>query len=77
MAELASWLERGPEAADVTQLELQNQYLQVTIPIAAELKLMGDQKLQVNIAAGLQPSYLGPPQSPYLTNGAPAINGAQ
>ena len=26
---------------------------------------------------GLQPSYLGPPQSPYLTNGAPAINGAQ
>ena len=26
---------------------------------------------------GLQPSYLGPPQSPYLTNGAPAINGVQ
>lgn len=37
---------------------MQNQYLQLTIPIAAELKLMGDQKLQVNIAAGLQPSYL-------------------
>jgi|TARA_R110000868_G_scaffold120270_3_gene319223 acylphosphatase len=28
VAELASWLERGPEAADVTQLELQNHALQ-------------------------------------------------
>ena len=28
VAELASWLERGPEAADVTQLELQDQALQ-------------------------------------------------
>ena len=37
---------------------LTNQYLQVTLPLAAELKLLGDQVLQVNIAGGIQPSYL-------------------
>ncbi len=37
---------------------LQNQYLQIAVPVAAELKLFGDSKLQVNIAAGIQPVYL-------------------
>jgi hypothetical protein len=37
---------------------LQNQYLQLALPIAAELKLFGDSKLQVNIAGSIQPVYL-------------------
>lgn len=37
---------------------LQNQYLQVAIPIGAELKLFGYSKFQVNIAGSIQPSYL-------------------
>jgi hypothetical protein len=37
---------------------LQNQYIQIAIPIGAELKLFGDSKLQVNFAGSIQPSYL-------------------
>lgn len=37
---------------------LQNQYMQIAIPVAAELKLFGDNKLQVNLAGGIQPVYL-------------------
>lgn len=37
---------------------LQNQYMQLALPIAAELKLFGDNKLQVNIAGSIQPIYL-------------------
>ncbi|ULQ52464.1 hypothetical protein [Flavihumibacter fluvii] len=37
---------------------LQNQYLQLAVPIAAELKLFGDNKLQLNIAGSIQPVYL-------------------
>jgi hypothetical protein len=37
---------------------LQNQYLQIALPIAAELKLFGDSKLQVNLAGSIQPIYL-------------------
>ncbi|ULQ56319.1 PorT family protein [Flavihumibacter rivuli] len=42
-----------------TDLEqIQNQYLQVAIPIGAELKLFGDSKFQVNLSGALMPSYL-------------------
>jgi hypothetical protein len=35
-----------------------NSYLQVSIPVGAELKLFGDDRLQVNLGGSLQPSYL-------------------
>jgi cell division protein FtsB len=38
--------------------EIYNQYLQISIPIGAELKLFGDKHFQVNIAGSLLPSYL-------------------
>ncbi|MFD2527265.1 hypothetical protein ACFSQD_15695 [Flavihumibacter stibioxidans] len=37
---------------------LHNQYLQIGIPVGAELMILGDNKLQVNLAGSLQPSYL-------------------
>jgi len=38
--------------------QLTNQYLQVSIPIGAELKLLGDHRLQLSVAAAVQPTYL-------------------
>jgi len=38
--------------------QLTNQYLQVSIPIGAELKLLGDHRLQLGVAAAVQPTYL-------------------
>ncbi|MBS1566870.1 MAG: hypothetical protein JST39_20990, partial [Bacteroidetes bacterium] len=38
--------------------QLTNQYLQVSIPIGAELKLLGNGPVQVGIAAAVQPTYL-------------------
>ena len=38
--------------------QFQNQYLQVSLPIGAELKLLGDKPFQLNIAGSLQPTYL-------------------
>jgi hypothetical protein len=38
--------------------QIQNQYLQVSIPIGAEFKLLGNNNFQVNIAGTIQPSYL-------------------
>ncbi len=35
-----------------------NSYLQVSMPVGAELKLFGDDRLQVNLGGSLQPSYL-------------------
>lgn len=37
---------------------LQNQYLQVSMPVGAELKLIGNKRLQLNIAGTIQPTYL-------------------
>ena len=37
---------------------LQNQYLQVSVPIGAEVKLFGNKRLQLNIAGTIQPTYL-------------------
>jgi len=37
---------------------LQNQYLQIGIPIGADLKLLGDARIQVNVSGSLQPTYL-------------------
>lgn len=38
--------------------QVQNQYLQVSVPIGAELKLLGNKKMQFNIAGSIQPTYL-------------------
>ncbi|MEJ7739417.1 MAG: hypothetical protein WKF97_18485 [Chitinophagaceae bacterium] len=38
--------------------QLQNQYLQVSLPVGAELKLLGNKRLQLNIAGTIQPTYL-------------------
>jgi hypothetical protein len=38
--------------------ELQNQYVQLSLPIGAELKLLGNKRLQLNVAGTVQPSYL-------------------
>jgi len=35
-----------------------NAYLQISMPVGAELKLFGDDRLQVNLGGSLQPSYL-------------------
>lgn len=37
---------------------LQNQYLQVSMPIGAEVKIIGNKRLQFNVAGTIQPSYL-------------------
>lgn len=37
---------------------LRNEYLQIALPVGAELKLFGDSKLQLNLAGSLQPVYL-------------------
>lgn len=37
---------------------LQNQYLQVSVPVGAEVKLLGNKRLQLNIAGTIQPTYL-------------------
>lgn len=38
--------------------QLTNQYLQVSLPIGAELKLLGNDHIQLGIAAAVQPTYL-------------------
>lgn len=38
--------------------ELQNQYVQVSLPVGAELKLLGNERLQLNVAGTIQPTYL-------------------
>lgn len=38
--------------------QLRNDYLQIALPVGAELKLFGDNKLQLNLAGSLQPVYL-------------------
>jgi len=37
---------------------LQNQYLQVSVPVGAELKLLGNKRLQLNVAGSIQPTFL-------------------
>jgi hypothetical protein len=41
-----------------TPEQLQNQYLQVSVPIGAELKLFGNKRLQFNVAGTVQPTFL-------------------
>jgi hypothetical protein len=38
--------------------ELKNQYFQLSMPIGFELRLLGDDRLQLNVASTLQPTYL-------------------
>ncbi len=38
--------------------ELQNQYLQVSVPVGAELKLLGNKRLQFSVAGTIQPTFL-------------------
>ena len=40
------------------QEQLQNQYLQISLPIGAELKLLGNKRFQINVAGTIQPTYL-------------------
>lgn len=40
------------------QEQLQNQYVQVSVPFGAELKLLGNKRLQINIAGTIQPTLL-------------------
>src|SRR5690606_36893680 len=42
---------RYPEA-------LQNQYAQLSLPIGAEFKVLGDKRFQINIGGTIQPTYL-------------------
>jgi hypothetical protein len=37
---------------------LQNQYLQLSLPLGAEYKLLGNKRLQLNVAGTIQPTYL-------------------
>jgi len=38
--------------------QLQNKYLQLSLPVGIEIKLLGNKKLQFNIAGGVQPTFL-------------------
>ncbi|MEP6749782.1 MAG: hypothetical protein ABJB86_18735 [Bacteroidota bacterium] len=38
--------------------QLQNQYWQLSVPIGIEIKLLGQKKLQLNVAGGVQPTFL-------------------
>ncbi|MEP6726320.1 MAG: hypothetical protein ABJC98_10910 [Bacteroidota bacterium] len=38
--------------------QLQNKYLQLSIPVGIEIKLLGDKKLQFSVAGGIQPTFL-------------------
>jgi hypothetical protein len=38
--------------------QLQNQYFQLSVPVGAELKLLGNKRLQLSIAGAIQPTYL-------------------
>jgi len=38
--------------------QLTNQYLQVSVPLGAELKILGNDRIQLGIAAAVQPTYL-------------------
>jgi len=38
--------------------DLSNQYFQISVPVGLELRLLGNDKLQLNIAATAQPTYL-------------------
>ncbi len=38
--------------------QLQNQYWQISVPVGVEIKLLGNRKLQFNVAGGIQPTFL-------------------
>jgi Outer membrane protein beta-barrel domain len=38
--------------------QLQNQYWQLSVPVGIEIKLLGQKKLQLNVAGGFQPTFL-------------------
>ena len=38
--------------------ELKNQYFQLSMPVGFEFKVMGDDRIQLNVASTLQPTYL-------------------
>jgi len=38
--------------------QLQNKYLQLSIPVGIEIKLLGQKKLQFSVAGGIQPTFL-------------------
>jgi len=38
--------------------QLQNQYWQLSVPVGIEIKLLGEKKLQLNVAGGFQPTFL-------------------
>ena len=40
------------------QEQLQNQYFQISLPIGAELKLLGNKRFQINVAGTIQPTLL-------------------
>ena len=40
------------------QEQLQNQYVQISVPVGAEFKVLGNKRLQFNIAGTLQPTFL-------------------
>ncbi|HKP31896.1 MAG TPA: outer membrane beta-barrel protein [Chitinophagaceae bacterium] len=40
------------------QQELSNQYFQVSFPVGVELRVFGNEKLQLNVAGTIQPTYL-------------------
>ncbi|MFZ9661911.1 MAG: hypothetical protein ACO29O_08535 [Chitinophagaceae bacterium] len=44
---------------------LKNKHIMISIPMATELRIMGNQKLSLNIAAGMQPTYMLS-ENPYL-----------
>ena len=44
--------------AGTSPTELKNQYFQLSMPVGFEFKVFGDERLQLNIASSIQPTYL-------------------
>jgi hypothetical protein len=54
---ITSYTNIGTIGGDAT-VNLENQYFQLSIPLGFELRVIGNEKLQFNIAATIQPTYL-------------------
>jgi len=52
---------------NMTQLRLTNDVYQLSAPIGFELRVMGNERLQLNVGASIQPSYLLNTNNYYLT----------
>jgi hypothetical protein len=59
---------RKPYSDSRSQISLTNDFYQLSAPIGFELRVMGNERLQLNVGASIQPSYLLNTNVYYLTS---------